>query len=254
MQGYSHDLIVISYFQQAQFSSFLPSRAQLFSILLLGFISEIGSRISCMWFLVLILELFVCCVGDQNQLIGGWKIDVGISSRKIDVGISSNSTSDELIGENIECQLIDPADRTVDRDLSLIQELGLKFVYAINTHVHADHVTGTGLIKVSVEYGLYEMMSWRAIRLEVAPKNENWGFNISEREAMLSAGTVDKNVERVYKEEKKRMDVNCLQNHSIQSAYHVAQRLLCLKYSNQVGNTIRPALMNLKEYCIKQKL
>lgn len=45
-------------------------------------------------------------------------------------------------------QLIDPADRTVDRDLSLIQELGLKFVYAMNTHVHADHVTGTGLIKV----------------------------------------------------------------------------------------------------------
>ncbi|RHN54293.1 putative alpha/Beta hydrolase [Medicago truncatula] len=104
-------------------------------------------------------------------------------------------------------------------------------------------------LQVSVEYGLYEMMSWRAIRLEVAPKNENWGFNISEREAMLSAGTVDKNVERVYKEEKKRMDVNCLQNHSIQSAYHVAQRFLCLKYSNQVGNTIRPALMNLKECC-----
>ncbi|RHN40775.1 hypothetical protein MtrunA17_Chr8g0358511 [Medicago truncatula] len=77
MQGYSHDLIVISYFQQAPFSSFLPSRAQLFSILLLGFISEIGSRISCMWFLVLILELFVCCVGDQNQLIGGWyKVEV----------------------------------------------------------------------------------------------------------------------------------------------------------------------------------
>ncbi|XP_024639500.1 uncharacterized protein [Medicago truncatula] len=85
-------------------------------------------------------------------------------------------------------------------------------------------------LQVSVEYGLYEMMSWRAIRLEVAPKNENWGFNISEREAMLSAGTVDKNVERVYKEEKKRMDVNCLQNHSIQSAYHVAQRCCCLKF------------------------
>jgi len=45
-------------------------------------------------------------------------------------------------------QLIDPVDRTVDRDLSLIQELGLKLVYAMNTHVHADHVTGTGLIKV----------------------------------------------------------------------------------------------------------
>jgi sulfur dioxygenase len=47
------------------------------------------------------------------------------------------------------CQLIDPVDRTVDRDLNLIKELGLKLVYAMNTHVHADHVTGTGLIKVS---------------------------------------------------------------------------------------------------------
>uniref|UniRef100_A0A7C9DRG5 persulfide dioxygenase n=1 Tax=Opuntia streptacantha TaxID=393608 RepID=A0A7C9DRG5_OPUST len=43
--------------------------------------------------------------------------------------------------------LIDPVDKTADRDLSLIQELGLKLVYAMNTHVHADHVTGTGLIK-----------------------------------------------------------------------------------------------------------
>ncbi|KAF7836585.1 persulfide dioxygenase ETHE1-like protein, mitochondrial-like [Senna tora] len=46
--------------------------------------------------------------------------------------------------------LIDPVDRTVDRDLSLIHELGLKLIYAMNTHVHADHVTGTGLIKSKV--------------------------------------------------------------------------------------------------------
>ena len=47
-------------------------------------------------------------------------------------------------------QLIDPVDKTVDRDLKLINELGLKLVYAMNTHVHADHVTGTGLLKVSL--------------------------------------------------------------------------------------------------------
>ncbi|RDX78108.1 hypothetical protein CR513_41664 [Mucuna pruriens] len=55
-------------------------------------------------------------------------------------------------------------------------------------------------LKVSVEYGLCEMMSREAIRLEVAPKDGNWGFDISEREAMLPEGTVDKNVERIYKE------------------------------------------------------
>ncbi|KAL3508820.1 hypothetical protein ACH5RR_028221 [Cinchona calisaya] len=46
--------------------------------------------------------------------------------------------------------LVDPVDKTVDRDLSLVKELGLKLIYAINTHVHADHVTGTGLIKSKV--------------------------------------------------------------------------------------------------------
>ncbi|CAL9198192.1 unnamed protein product [Musa hybrid cultivar] len=43
--------------------------------------------------------------------------------------------------------LVDPVDRTVDRDISLVKELRLKLIYAMNTHVHADHVTGTGLIK-----------------------------------------------------------------------------------------------------------
>ncbi|CAH8363554.1 unnamed protein product [Eruca vesicaria subsp. sativa] len=46
--------------------------------------------------------------------------------------------------------LIDPVDKTVDRDLKLINELGLKLVYAMNTHVHADHVTGTGLLKTKL--------------------------------------------------------------------------------------------------------
>lgn len=46
--------------------------------------------------------------------------------------------------------LIDPVDKTADRDLNVIKELGLKLVYAMNTHVHADHVTGTGLIKTKV--------------------------------------------------------------------------------------------------------
>lgn len=46
--------------------------------------------------------------------------------------------------------LVDPVDKTVDRDLSLVKDLGLKLIYAINTHVHADHVTGSGLIKTKL--------------------------------------------------------------------------------------------------------
>ena len=38
--------------------------------------------------------------------------------------------------------IIDPVLETVPRDAQLIRELGLNLKYALNTHVHADHVTG----------------------------------------------------------------------------------------------------------------
>ncbi|XAR54173.1 hypothetical protein NMG60_11029195 [Bertholletia excelsa] len=53
-------------------------------------------------------------------------------------------------------------------------------------------------LKVSIEYGLCEMLNTEAIRPDVAPKNGNFNFNISELEAVLPAGTVDHSVERVY--------------------------------------------------------
>lgn len=43
-------------------------------------------------------------------------------------------------------------------------------------------------------------MNSKAIRPNVAPKDGNMSFDIAELEAMLPAETVDKNVERVYKE------------------------------------------------------
>jgi len=43
--------------------------------------------------------------------------------------------------------LVDPVDTQVDRDLGVIRSLGLSLVYAINTHAHADHITGTFLLK-----------------------------------------------------------------------------------------------------------
>lgn len=48
-------------------------------------------------------------------------------------------------------------------------------------------------------------------------------------------------------QEVKRMEVNCMKYHSIQMAYRVAQRLVCLKYSNQDEDGIRQALQSLKE-------
>lgn len=42
-----------------------------------------------------------------------------------------------------EAVLVDPVLEQVDRDWKLIQELGLKLRYCLETHIHADHITGT---------------------------------------------------------------------------------------------------------------
>ena len=45
-----------------------------------------------------------------------------------------------------EAVIIDPVDLTVDRDIKVCEEMGVKLKYAINTHCHADHITGSGLL------------------------------------------------------------------------------------------------------------
>lgn len=49
--------------------------------------------------------------------------------------------------ESREAVLIDPVLETAHRDAQLIKELGLKLLYAVNTHCHADHITGTGVLR-----------------------------------------------------------------------------------------------------------
>jgi len=46
-----------------------------------------------------------------------------------------------------EAALIDPVLETVDRDLQLLEELGLTLRYTIETHIHADHVTGASRLR-----------------------------------------------------------------------------------------------------------
>ncbi|KZV41593.1 hypothetical protein F511_15362 [Dorcoceras hygrometricum] len=63
-----------------------------------------------------------------------------------------------------------------------------------------DAVIGPSKIKVSVEYGLCEMLNHIAIRRNVAPNDGKFSFDISKCESTLSAGTLDHSVERVYEE------------------------------------------------------
>lgn len=46
-----------------------------------------------------------------------------------------------------EAALIDPVLETVDRDLALIGELGVTLKYTLETHIHADHVTGAAQLR-----------------------------------------------------------------------------------------------------------
>ena len=43
--------------------------------------------------------------------------------------------------------LVDPVLEQVERDLKLIEELNLNLVYCLETHIHADHITGTGKLR-----------------------------------------------------------------------------------------------------------
>ena len=60
-----------------------------------------------------------------------------------------SSTFTYLIGceKTREAALIDPVVETVERDLALLGELGLTLKYTIETHIHADHVTGAARLR-----------------------------------------------------------------------------------------------------------
>lgn len=46
--------------------------------------------------------------------------------------------------------LVDPVLETVERDLELLRGLGLKLAYTLETHIHADHLTGARKLKALV--------------------------------------------------------------------------------------------------------
>ena len=46
-----------------------------------------------------------------------------------------------------EAALVDPVLEQVDRDYRLLNELGLVLKYCLETHIHADHITGTGKLR-----------------------------------------------------------------------------------------------------------
>ncbi len=60
-----------------------------------------------------------------------------------------SSTYTYLIGdlETKTAILVDPVLEKVERDRTLLQELGLTLKYCLETHIHADHITGTAKLR-----------------------------------------------------------------------------------------------------------
>lgn len=48
--------------------------------------------------------------------------------------------------KTMEGLIIDPVDTHIERDITIINEIGINLKYTIDTHVHADHITGSGPI------------------------------------------------------------------------------------------------------------
>lgn len=61
----------------------------------------------------------------------------------------ATSTYSYLLWDDIskEAALIDSVKEQVERDSKIIKQLGLKLKYTLETHIHADHVTGSGLLR-----------------------------------------------------------------------------------------------------------
>jgi len=49
--------------------------------------------------------------------------------------------------ESREAALIDSVREQVGRDARVVEELGLDLRYLLETHIHADHVTGSGKLR-----------------------------------------------------------------------------------------------------------
>ncbi len=45
-----------------------------------------------------------------------------------------------------EALLIDPVDEQIERDLATLRQYGLKLLWTVETHAHADHITSAGLL------------------------------------------------------------------------------------------------------------
>ena len=69
-------------------------------------------------------------------------------------------------GKGREALIIDPVLENVGEYINLLKELDLKLVKVIDTHIHADHVTGASSLKIL----LNALLLWAPILLQMQLK------------------------------------------------------------------------------------
>jgi sulfur dioxygenase len=84
---------------------------------------------------------------DASVTAGAGAAAAGLLFRQLFEPVSSTYTYLLACTRTKEAILIDPVIEKVDRDTALLRELGLTLVAGVNTHVHADHVSGTAALK-----------------------------------------------------------------------------------------------------------
>ncbi|MFN0161283.1 MAG: MBL fold metallo-hydrolase [Burkholderiales bacterium] len=62
--------------------------------------------------------------------------------------VSSTLTYIVADGATREAVIIDPVDSLVERDLEVLERLGLKLRFTVETHAHADHITSAGTLRL----------------------------------------------------------------------------------------------------------
>jgi glyoxylase-like metal-dependent hydrolase (beta-lactamase superfamily II)/rhodanese-related sulfurtransferase len=88
----------------------------------------------------------------------------------------TSSTYTYLLGHDGEALLIDPVFEQYRRDAALIEELGLRLVMTLETHVHADHITAAWLHR---EHGGSRIALARAGNAEGADRLLEHGESVS---------------------------------------------------------------------------
>src|SRR3989338_199845 len=81
-----------------------------------------------------------------------------------------SSTYTYLLADSDSCEavILDPVFELHHRDLALVKELGLKLKYALDTHCHADHVTGSWLMKKATGCQIVLSKKYKASQVDIA--------------------------------------------------------------------------------------